>query len=173
MAGPVVHRASRLSRYSGMPMASLRLLAVAVLALAGGGCAVSSHLGTMFSGSSPDRARAYAGEGVTGSIARGQAAVPAPQALPSESDLNYARAAIVEMLTRGDRETSVPWENPGSGAHGTVTPIATAYALDGATCHGFLASHVRDKVETWMEGEACRQKRGLWEVKSLRPWKRS
>jgi surface antigen len=83
-------------------------------------------------------------------------------------------SAIVEVLTRGGRETSAPWENPESGARGTVTPIATAYALEGAaTCHGFLASYVRDRSETWLQGEACRENKGKWEVRSLRPWKRS
>ena len=84
-------------------------------------------------------------------------------------------AAIVEVLKRGSKEVSAPWENPSSGARGTVTPIASAYARDGLTCHDFLASYVRrGSPESWLQGQACRaHQRDAWEVKSLRPWTRS
>ena len=82
--------------------------------------------------------------------------------------------AIVDVLKRGAKEISSPWENPSSGARGTVTPIASAYDKDGVTCRDFLASYVRRQgSETWMQGEACRAKQGAWEVRSLRPWSRS
>ena len=69
--------------------------------------------------------------------------------------------AIVEVLKRGSKEISAPWENPSSGARGTVTPIASAYNRDGATCRDFLASYVRRQgSETWLQGEACRAKQG-------------
>jgi surface antigen len=71
----------------------------------------------------------------------------------------------------GDHRTS--WENPKSGARGTVTPISAAYELDGARCHDFLASYINGRAETWMRGEACQQPQGKWEVKVLKPWKRS
>jgi hypothetical protein len=159
-------------------VASLRLLAVGALALAASGCAMSGQLGSLFAttngdGASGNRAQAYTAEGATGSITPARAAAPAPRALPPEADLVYARAAIVEVLTRGSKDTSAPWENPQNGARGTVTPVATAYSQDGATCHGFLASHIRDKSEAWLQGEACRSAKGKWEVKSLKPWKRT
>ncbi|MBM3527094.1 MAG: hypothetical protein FJX62_03305 [Alphaproteobacteria bacterium] len=144
---------------------------MAALAMAVGGCAVSGQMGSLFSSPKAGTSAAYSDEIVTGSIKPAAAAAPAA-ALP-ETDLSYARAAIVEVLTRGGRETSAPWENPNSGARGTVTPIATAYAEGAATCHGFLASYVRERSETWLQGEACREKKGRWEVKSLKPWKRS
>ena len=69
----------------------------------------------------------------------------------------FARLAIVDVLKRGSKEISAPWENPSSGAHGTVTPIASAYDKDGGTCRDFLASYVRRQgSETWLQGEACR-----------------
>jgi hypothetical protein len=126
-------------------------------ALSLGGCAVS---GSMFSKSSKDDARAYASEDATG--------------LPVETDLVFARMAVVDVLTRGAKQISSPWENPGSGARGTITPIASAYDKDGATCRDFLASYVRPQgPETWMQGQACRAKQGSWEVTSLRPWSRT
>ena len=59
-----------------------------------------------------------------------------------------------------------------SGARGTVTPIASAYTQDGQTCRNFLASYVNGDSQSWMQGEACKL-RGAWEVRSLKPWKRS
>jgi hypothetical protein len=53
-----------------------------------------------------------------------------------------------------------------------VTPIASAYTQDGQTCRDFLASYVKEAVQSWMQGEAC-QDRGAWQVRSLKPWKRS
>jgi surface antigen len=138
-----------------------------------GGCAVS---GSMFSKHGKDEARADASEDVTGSIGT-PAVIPASvstASLPSETDLVFTRMAIVEVLTRGSKEISAPWENPSSGAHGNVTPIASAYAKDGVTCRDVLASYLRRQgSETWLQGEACRAKGGAWEVRSLRPWSRS
>jgi hypothetical protein len=121
-------------------------------------------------------AKAYASDDVTGSVARPPAtpASTSTAGLPSETDLVFARMAIVDVLTRGSKQISSPWENPSSGARGTVTPIASAYSKDGSTCRDFLASYLGQQgKETWMQGEACRAKQGAWEVKSLRPWSRS
>ena len=90
---------------------------------------------------------------------------------PAEVDLAIARAAVSEVLTKGGKDVSLPWENPSTGARGTVTPLATAYNQDGATCRDFLASYVKNGSESWLQGEACRAGRGKWEVRNLRPWK--
>ena len=87
-------------------------------------------------------------------------------AQPSESDLAYARAAAAEVLTRGGKDTSVPWENPQTGARGNITPLASSYKEDGFTCRDFLASYVREGAEAWLQGEACRMTQGKWEVKT-------
>ena len=146
--------------------------------MTGGGCAVPGPLGSMFSKKSSDQAAAYTGEDVTGSVGSPKPAAAASTAgLPSETDLVFARMAIVDVLKRGNKDASVPWENPSSGARGTVTPIASAYQRDGATCHDFLASYLQRGSEAWLQGEACRAdkgpNKGPWEVKSLRPWRRS
>ena len=180
MAGPSASRASRRLPYSGTYLASLRrrtrgampwmlsrkpfaLAAVLSLGLLNGGCAVSGMFGI---GKDDALARAE----TTGSIPPG---AKLSTGLPPEVDLAYTRAAIGEVLSTGRKDFSTAWENPSTGARGTVTPIATAYDQDGMRCHDFLASYLHGRAETWMRGEACQDPKGRWEVKILRPWKRT
>ena len=119
-------------------------------ALLGGGCSVSYQLDQ---GDSP------------------RAAEPKATAeMPAEADLAIARAAVSEVLIKGGKHSSVPWENPKTGARGTVTPLASVYSQDGITCRDFLASYVKNGSESWLQGAACRAERGKWEVRNLRPW---
>jgi hypothetical protein len=135
------------------------------LALAAGGCSINtSHFDSLFGGSDKSDP--------TGSI------TPPPGAkgvgeLPPDGDLAYARAAASDVLTRGGKDASAPWENPRTGARGTVTPIASAYTQDGQTCRDFLASYISGSSQSWMQGEACKQDKGIWEIRALKPWKRS
>ncbi len=88
-----------------------------------------------------------------------------------------ARAAAVSVLERGSdasqKDLSQPWENPQTGARGMVTALASAYTDGGVTCRDFLASHVQERSETWLQGEACRESGGKWQVRSLKQWKRA
>ena len=136
----------------------------AALALALAGCTISSQFDRLFA--SADKAE------TTGSIGAAPRAKQASKGL-SDGDLAYARAAASEALRRDEKDASLPWENPQSGARGTVTPIASAYNQDGHTCRNFLASYVNGGDAAWLTGEACRQGKGAWEVRSLKPWKRS
>ena len=107
---------------------------------------------------------------VTGSI--GRAKVPAPA--PTETDLAFARTAASDVLTKGDKDFSQPWENPETGARGSVTPLAQAYASeDGRTCRDFLASYVNGRTESWLQGAACKTGHGRWEIHTLKPWRQS
>ena len=105
---------------------------------------------------------------VTGSITP-----PASAPVPTESDLAFARTAASDVLTKGDKDSSQPWENPETGARGSVTPLAQAYASDdGRTCRDFLASYVNGRSESWLQGAACKASHGRWEIHTLKPWKR-
>lgn len=133
-----------------------------LIAIAVGGCSLSGQFDSVF-GSSSD---------TTGSITPPPGSKEADE-LPPAGDLAFARAAVKEVLTRGGKDASQPWENPATGARGTVTPIAQAYANGSQTCHDFLASYVNGPKEAWLQGEACRPSKGVWEVRSMKPWKRS
>jgi hypothetical protein len=108
----------------------------------------------------------------TGSITPPPGAKPVAD-LPPESDLIFTKAAVSLVLSRSGNDASEPWENPRTGARGTVTPITSAYTEAGQTCRDFLASYVSGHSEAWLQGAACKQQKGAWEVRSLTPWKRS
>ena len=91
---------------------------------------------------------------------------------PTEADLAFARNAASDVLTKGTKDSSQPWENPETGARGSVTPLAQAYSADGRTCRDFLASYVNGRSESWLQGAACQSGRGRWEIHSLKPWRR-
>jgi surface antigen len=103
---------------------------------------------------------------VTGSIG------PAKPPVPTESDLAFTRNAASDVLTKGDKDSSQPWENPETGARGSVTPLAQAYSSEGRTCRDFLASYVNGRSESWLQGAACKAGHGRWEIHTLKPWTR-
>ena len=135
------------------------------LALVLGGCSFSYQLDSMFSRQRDADTTAAIRPAATGhqSLA----------ALPQDRDLAAARAAVSEALAKSGRDASVPWEDPSTGARGTVTPLSNAYTQDGTTCRDFLASYVRHGSESWLQGEACRGLQGRWEVRHMRPWPRT
>lgn len=139
--------------------AAFGALGLSVLA---GGC--SYRLGSVFETSTP----AEEAE-VTGSIRNARA--EHVDTIP-EADLAYARAAAAEVMARGRNDVSQSWENPRSGARGTVTPLTSASNEGGGECRDFLASYVNGRAEAWWQGEACRFDKGRWDVRSMKPWKR-
>jgi surface antigen len=175
MAGPEKCRAYRLSPYSGTLSARLRWayallprLAITVaLGYGVSGCALSYKLDSIFG----DKAESSKPEVTSGIAQFAQTSAAKPEF--SDSDLAFARAAASEVLARGGKDASLPWENPHTGARGTVTPVAATHNQHGQICRDFLASYVRAGSEAWLQGEACRKTAGHWEVTSLKPWKRS
>jgi surface antigen len=146
-------------------------MVVAGVAALSGGCSMSWQLGSL--GKFKDKDKTETAE-VTGTVTPVAAYAHAGVV---EADLALARAAATSVLERGtdasQKDVSQPWENPQTGARGMVTPLASAYTDGGFTCRDFLASHVQERVETWLQGEACRQAGGKWEVRSLKTWKRA
>lgn len=84
-------------------------------------------------------------------------------------DLAYARAAVSDALARAGKDTSVPWQNPDTGAGGNITPLATSYTEGGLSCRDFLASYVHGGSQDWLQGAACRTEAGAWEIRRLKP----
>jgi surface antigen len=109
----------------------------------------------------------------TGSIAQPLAPSRHDGGGVSDADLIYAREAASAALARGARESSVPWQNPQTGAGGNITPLDTSYSEDGLPCRDFLASYVHGAAQDWLQGAACRSASGTWEVTRLKPLKPS
>ncbi|MCO5130998.1 MAG: RT0821/Lpp0805 family surface protein [Xanthobacteraceae bacterium] len=138
-----------------------------LIGVALGGCSV----GRLDALSPTNNGGADSGNDVTGSIAPSPAGIGGDQ--PTAADLAFARLAVSDVLTRGDKDSSQPWENPATGARGSVTPLASAYSTEGRTCRDFLASYVNGTSESWLHGAACRAEGGPWEIRRLKPWKQS
>jgi surface antigen len=132
-------------------------MALVLIGIGTGGCSVSRI----------DNSFAGMGDDVTASIG------PAARAGPTETDLAFTRNAASDVLTRGEKDASQPWENPETGARGSVTPLAQAYSSEGRTCRDFLASYVNGSLESWLQGAACQTGRGQWEIHTLKPWRQS
>jgi surface antigen len=131
-----------------------------LISVGAGGCSLSRTDGVLAK---------MEGNDVTGSVGE----MPAGGRAPTESDFAFARNAVSDVLTKGGKDASQPWENPETGARGSVTPLAQAYdAGDGRTCRDFLASYVNGRTESWLQGAACRAAHGRWEIHTLKPWKR-
>jgi surface antigen len=108
----------------------------------------------------------------TGSIRLGNAGLPISNAsFYLDDDLASARTAAEAMLDH-EEETSASWNNPVTGAHGTITRVASAYTIGGTECRDFLSSYVREDSEAWLQGQACRNAFGHWGVRELQPWRR-
>src|SRR5207248_5932419 len=129
-----------------------------LIGLGSGGCSLSR----------PDAYARMNAADATGSLGKQPGTPPAP----TESDLAFARTAASDVLTKGDKDSSQPWENPETGARGSVTPLSQVYSSDGRTCRDFLASYVNGRSERWLEGAACRTDNGSWEIHTLKPWRR-
>ena len=135
------------------------VMSLILIGLSSGGCSLSR----------PDAYAKMGAADVTGSLAKQQGTPPAP----TESDLAFARTAASDVLTKGDKDSSQPWENPETGARGSVTPLSQAYsAEDGRTCRDFLASYVNGRAESWLQGAACKAGHGRWEIHTIKPWTR-
>ncbi len=86
--------------------------------------------------------------------ATGSIPAAAKPAEPTETDLAFARNAASDVLTKGDKDASQPWENPETGARGSVTPLAQAYSSEGRTCVTSWRVTSKANRESWLQGAA-------------------
>ena len=105
----------------------------------------------------------------TGSIAPSgvSAARSTNESGSANADLTYARAAASEVLGHANKDASVPWQNPQTGARGNIMPLDTLYSEGGQPCRDFLASYVHGAAQDWLQGAACRTAGGTWQVMRL------
>jgi surface antigen len=184
--GTVVKGSNARSAYHGSSVfGASRNIPALVLAVAMAGCSMSfpSLLGEKDGDkSSPSTSAAFdarsekAGKAdgdITGSLPLQPAAAASAKGALSPIDWAIAKSALRDVLGRGEAGSSQPWENPTTGARGTVTPVAQIYEKDGFPCRNFILGGVRNGRESWFEGTACRIHRGNWDVMTTRPLQKS
>ena len=96
------------------------------------------------------------GRGVTGSLRPSPARAPAP----TETDLALARNAASDVLTKGDKDSSQSWENPETGARGSVTPLAAAYACGWTDLPGLPGKLCQRRVRELAAGRGLSIRQG-------------
>jgi hypothetical protein len=105
---------------------------------------------------------------VTGSLGP-----PAGPAGADRSDLAFARNAASDVLTKGDKDSSQPWENPETGARGSVTPLAAGLSVGRTHLPGFSGELCQRPLGKLAAGRRLqRTGHGRWEIHTLKPWKR-
>ena len=66
-----------------------------------------------------------------------------------------------EVLSRGEKDASLPWENPATGARGTVTPIASPTPRTARPAAISWRAMSAAAAQSWLQGEACRSSRAI------------
>lgn len=134
-------------------------IAGCLTALALSGCSVSMPLSPF----------GKTGDDVTGGIAKSN---PLSRALDSE-DWRRAKAALSTALDPQGNGETVNWDNPQTGAKGSFVAVAQAYPSDDGICRAFISNISTKDAPESLQGTACRDKLGDWNLSNLRPWKRA
>jgi surface antigen len=106
----------------------------------------------------------------TGSI--GSSPSPLSSSLDVE-DWRRAKAAMSVALDPQGNGAAVSWDNPKSGAKGAFTPVGSANASDDKICRAFIAQIGGAAPSQSVQGVACRDKSGDWNVGDVKPWKKA
>jgi surface antigen len=142
------------------------ILGVGAGLLLSGCAAISFSMGGVFGDDKSE-------ETVTGSVKPQlvSAAPPTPTTTTvPEVDWRASKAAFSQAMNRTDAGASVMWDNPLTGAHGSITPLSKAGPTEhGRTCRAFLLSRVQGEDESWHQGEACLAGKVGWKVVAVRP----
>jgi surface antigen len=82
---------------------------------------------------------------------------------------NRSLTALSAKMGAGPARAPVAWTNPDSGTKGSFLPIGDAYATASGTCRAFSAAVDRNDVDDSLQGTACSDKNGIWQVTDVRP----
>ncbi len=105
------------------------------------------------------------GDDETGTIAK-----PQLDGLVGE-DWRRAKAALAQALGTVEAKAPVTWTNPDTGVKGSFAPVGAAYSTASGTCRAFSAAVNHNDVDDSLQGTACSDKSGAWQVTDVRPLK--
>ncbi len=83
-----------------------------------------------------------------------------------KADQLYSQRTTQDALEYNKAGQVSTWRNPDSGHSGTVTPISTYRASEGADCREYETSIYIDGKQEKGIGKACRQADGTWKITS-------
>jgi len=110
-----------------------------------------------------------ADEDVTGTISK-PAAGASPVPIISLDDWIPVRAALAIALDPQGSGAVAMWENPVTGARGSIMPVGAIYEVEGQMCRAFLAEIVSKAQARRLQGRGCRAGDGQWAVSDLKPF---
>ncbi|MGL4637433.1 MAG: RT0821/Lpp0805 family surface protein [Beijerinckiaceae bacterium] len=90
-----------------------------------------------------------------------------------EEDWRRARASLSTALDPQGNGSVVRWENTDSGAKGSFGPVGNAYLVKDEICRVFVATLSAKAPEELFQGNACRVSHSEWQIRELKPWKKS
>jgi surface antigen len=102
----------------------------------------------------------------TGSIIADRSPLPAL----SMEDWTQASAALSLALDPQGAGAAIAWENPASGARGSITPVGAVYEVEGRICRAFLAEIGGKIPARRLQGRGCQGADGQWAVSDLKPF---
>lgn len=133
----------------------LRLCAAPLLALFCAACSIAVPTG----GPAPLWRNGVDADDATGSVPKPPATLS--PALDAE-DWRRASAAMATALDPQGSGDVVRWDNPDSGAKGSIIPSGPAFPKDGKVCRAFHAELATKETHENIEGAACREKTADW-----------
>ena len=136
-------------------MSKTNMLLVVAVALALGGCDMTSSGGPGGSDLLTDSVRGYAAPALGGLIG------PKLGSALDDNDRRLAYQAQMDALDHGAPGAPIAWRNPDTGRHGNIV-AGPEYELNGAACRGY--SHtvtIGGQLET-VRKTACRNADGSW-----------
>lgn len=142
------------------PLAGLFCLAALPCMAALGGCSVSMPMASLMPNAHDD-------DEITGSVVK-----PQLSDWLGKEDWQEAKPAFAQALEEKDA-AAVAWDNPKSGARGRFMALGDAYPGVSGTCRAFHADVDRAQRYKAVEGVACADKSGSWQVTELKAPKRS
>ena len=79
-----------------------------------------------------------------------------------DGDVGMAAAALQQSLEHARNGETTPWRNTSTGAAGSITPIRTFLAPDGAYCRDYHETIAIGANSGHFLNTACRNENGTW-----------
>ena len=149
--------ADRGDTYHCLPFRGQMLAIITASALVLGGCAKMQIPLASLSGSVAEPA----------SLTSETEVVSALSDLLSDSDVTMIGSVLATAMTEAEDGATVSWNNPETGASGSLIPLVVARADGGLLCRAFVGTLGAADTGQKFRGEACRLDDGNWQLMSM------